>query len=51
MGKIEDKVLVFVRSAESPSVILTAENVRIAYGDYWVDFRDGAVKVTKEESS
>lgn len=44
----DDKVVVFIRPKVSPQFTLRSEQIRVAYGCNWVDFRDGRVLVRDE---
>jgi len=41
-------VQIFMRPVEAPIFTVTGENIRIAYGEWWVDFKNGDVSVTKD---
>jgi hypothetical protein len=44
-----DKVMVFVRPKETPAFNLEPKDTRIAYGNIWIDFRDGQVVASNNE--
>jgi hypothetical protein len=44
------EVMIFHRPQEAPAATWEDRSVRIAYNNYWVDFRDGKVFVTAEPS-
>ena len=58
MGKIDSDIIesdnselmIFHRPFVRPIATTLAKIVRIAYGDYWVDFRDGHVIVTSDKT-
>jgi hypothetical protein len=34
---------IYLRPQESPAMVVPDENLRLAYMDYWIDFREGKI--------
>ena len=47
--KGDDDLKLFVRPFEDPVATFKGSDLRISYGKYWVDFRDGIVRITTEK--
>lgn len=46
-----NEVMVFIKPLESPFVAVSDTNIRVAYGKYWIDFRDGEILVRDEKGT
>jgi len=42
-------VMIFIRPQESPTFTVEDKDVRISYGNQWIDFRDGKVLIRSED--
>ena len=41
-------VQIFLRPIQRPISTVSDDNIRISYGEWWVDFKNGSVSVTKD---
>lgn len=44
-----EAVMIFIRPKESPVITGNDKDIRIAYGNIWIDFRDGKILIKSED--
>ena len=44
------KIEIYIRPIEQPVMFPSDRNIRLYYGGQWIDFRDGKIRITKDDS-
>lgn len=48
---MEKRIDVFIRPNSMPATTQKSGNIRIAYGDKWIDFREDKIVVTSDDGN